>query len=84
MCAGQVKWFNSVKGYGFIVPTDGTSDLFVHQVCAYPSFQPICWGLVPSNENKTCATIGSFLLSVNLTALTELGLFPGTIPYYRI
>ena len=27
---GTVKWFNASKGYGFITPSDGEKDLFVH------------------------------------------------------
>ena len=34
---GRVKWYDAVKGYGFLVPEDGGPDIMVHASCVRAS-----------------------------------------------
>ncbi len=62
MTTGTVKWFNSVKGYGFIQPEDGGHDAFVHVSAVERAGlnglregQKIQYELVPGRDGKSAA-----------------------------
>lgn len=46
VATGTVKWFNPTKGYGFIQPTGGGPDVFVHISAVQRA------GLTTLNENQ--------------------------------
>ncbi len=62
MANGTVKWFNPVKGYGFIQPDDGSDDAFVH-ISAVESAgldtlregQKVSYDVVPGQNGKSSA-----------------------------
>ena len=54
MPAGTVKWFNADKGYGFITPEGGGSDLFVHfSAIAGNGFRSLAEGAKVSYDEET-------------------------------
>lgn len=62
MNTGKVKWFSSEKGFGFITPDDGGTDLFVHhseiQVSGYATLdedQKVSYE-VGQGQKGPCAT----------------------------
>jgi len=68
MANGTVKWFNPVKGYGFIEPEDGSKDAFVHISAVERAGletlregQKVTFDLVPGRDGKEAAD--------NITAL---------------
>ncbi|MBV9116507.1 MAG: cold-shock protein [Acetobacteraceae bacterium] len=62
MATGTVKWFNPQKGYGFIQPSDGSRDVFVHVsaveragLATLQEGQRLSFDLEPGQRGKTSA-----------------------------
>ena len=62
MPTGTVKWFNATKGYGFIQPSDGSRDAFVHisaveraGLTGLREGQQVEFELVPGRDGKSSA-----------------------------
>lgn len=69
MATGEVKWFNNAKGWGFILPEGGGTDIFVHfsaiQSTGYKSLiagQTVSFDLIEGERG---------LHASNVTVLTE-------------
>ncbi len=62
MPSGTVKWFNPIKGFGFIQPDDGSKDAFVHisaveraGLSGLREGQTVEYDLVPGRNGKASA-----------------------------
>ncbi|MCW5680021.1 MAG: cold-shock protein [Xanthobacteraceae bacterium] len=62
MPSGTVKWFNAQKGYGFIQPSDGGKDVFVHisaveqaGLSTLSEGQKISFDIITTDRGRTAA-----------------------------
>jgi CspA family cold shock protein len=62
MAKGTVKWFSTIKGFGFIEPEDGSKDAFVHisavekaGLNSLQEGQKVEYELVPGQRGRTSA-----------------------------
>ena len=62
MATGIVKWFNGQKGFGFIQPSDGGKDVFVHisaveqaGLSNLAEGQKVSYDVVTTDRGKTAA-----------------------------
>ncbi len=82
---GTVKWFNVVRGYGFIAPDDGTADVFLHMTV----LRQAGYDNVPPGSTVECEAVkggkGMQVLSIveldTSTAVEELPEGEGGMPH---
>ncbi len=62
MTTGTVKFFNTIKGFGFITPEDGSKDAFVHisaveraGLSSLSEGQKVSYELQPGQNGKSSA-----------------------------
>ncbi|HSF93728.1 MAG TPA: cold shock domain-containing protein [Thermohalobaculum sp.] len=69
--SGHVKWYDAVKGYGFVVPENGGSDIMVHASCVR------AFGKVALTEGSRISVIAAQgqrgLNAVEIVDLEEVG-----------
>ncbi|MDF1683396.1 MAG: cold-shock protein [Legionellaceae bacterium] len=70
MATGEVKWFNNAKGWGFVLPEDGGTDIFVH----YSSIQGTGYKSLTAGQIISFDTIQGDrgLHATNVTPLSEV------------
>ncbi|MEC7780328.1 MAG: cold shock domain-containing protein [Pseudomonadota bacterium] len=55
MPQGSVKWFNNVKGYGFIITQDGSEELFAHfSAIAMAGYKTLLAGEIVEFDVQQC------------------------------
>ncbi|HOA72029.1 MAG TPA: cold-shock protein [Phycisphaerae bacterium] len=52
MPTGSVKWFDPVKGYGYITPEGGGQDAFVHRAALPPEVSTLTEGQIVDYETE--------------------------------
>ncbi|MGI4876115.1 MAG: cold-shock protein [Janthinobacterium lividum] len=72
---GAVKWFDVVRGYGFIVPDDGGSDILIH----FSVLRDVARRTLPEGARLVCETI-SRQRGRQVLAIIELDLTTATGP----
>ena len=63
MPTGTVKWFNATKGFGFIQPSEGGKDVFVHITAleraglrSLKDGQPVTFDIEAGRDGRESAT----------------------------
>ncbi|BAT78595.1 hypothetical protein VIGAN_02129300 [Vigna angularis var. angularis] len=82
---GTVKWFNQDKGFGFITPQDGSSDVFVHYTAirsdGYRSLtdgQSVEYLIVYENDGRPSAVDVTLATTGDVTSATTGEVTPAT------
>jgi CspA family cold shock protein len=73
--SGRVKWFDAVRGYGFLLPDDGGADILIH----YTVLREIGRRTLPEGATMTCA-VAEGQRGRQARAILELDISTAVVP----